>query len=343
MRPFDRIRALERFGYSESEAAFLCLAALHGGYFVRRQYAEFLHRQDGGTVTQLIEKALDRDHAHASTYGRKMQVYHLSARPFYAALGQVDNRNRRRRQLPTIKNKIMGLDFVLAHRDYSYLTTEQEKLAYFNKTLQIPLSNLPAKLYHGAQKKAATARYFVDKFPMFRSDAAIPGSALVVTFCFVDEGQSTLSHFETFLEQYCRLFASLPEFRLVYIAATETLFEAARKTFERFVRSWQATKSGVPVDADVTRIREHFEARRLYEAKRFAEFDREKLIRLRNELAEFSGKENDALYELWKTAGERALLEKLSPNSPTCPRMCGTFSSYLLQHHYDFLETLTAF
>jgi hypothetical protein len=343
MTVFDRVRALERFGYTEPEASFLCLAALHGGYFVRRQYAEFLRRQDGGTVTQLIEKTLDREHAYASTYTHKMQVYHLSARPLYAALGQVDNRNRRRRQLATIKNKIMGLDFVVAHRDYSYLATEQEKLAYFVGTLQIPVSNLPAKLYLGAKGAATTARYFVDKYPMFLSEVSAAGSPPVVTFCFVDEGQTTLSHFETFLAHYRPLFASLPEFGLTYVAATDTLFMAAQRTFERFAGSRQTGKNGAVSDPDVRRLQEHFEARRLYEAKRFAEFDREKLIRLRNELAEFSGKENDALYDLWKTARDGVFLQKASPKSPTHTRLCGTFSTYLLEHRYDFLGTLTAF
>jgi len=30
-----RHEALQRFGYTEREARFLCLAALHGGYFLR--------------------------------------------------------------------------------------------------------------------------------------------------------------------------------------------------------------------------------------------------------------------------------------------------------------------
>ena len=331
MAAFDRVLAIGRFGYRDSEAGFLCMAALHGGYFLRRQYGEYLRQQDGGTVTQLIEKLLDQNHAHASTYGHKIQVYHLSARPFYAALGQADNRNRRRRQLPTIKNKIMGLDFVLAHPGHPYLATEQEeKLEHFTGTLQIPFSNLPTKLYHGAKSEGATARYFVDKYPMFLSDASVPGTAPVVTFCFVDEGQATLSHFETFLAQYRPLFASLSEFRLIYIAATEFPFKAAQKTFERFLGPGHASKDGVIVDPEVRRLREHFEARRLYEAKRFAEFDREKLIRLRNDLTEFSGKENYALYELWKTAGDAAFVEKLSSKGPAPTRMCGTFSTYLL-------------
>src|SRR5260370_39484030 len=302
MTTFDRVRALTRFGYSEQEAGFLSLAALHGGYFLRRQSTEFLGQQDGGHVTVVIETALDRKHAHASTYGHKIQVYHLSARPFYAALGQVDNRNRRRRQLPTIKNKIMGLDFVLAHREFSYLATEQEKLAFFTGTLQIPASNLPFKLYHGAQSGAATARYFVDKYPMFLSEEPVLGRAPVVTFCFVDEGQATLSHFETFLAEYRPLVASLSEFSLIYVAATVALFKAAQKTFDRFVGAGHAGKNGTVFDPALRRLQEHFEARRLYEAKRFAEFDRVKLIRLRNELPEFSGKEMNALYELSKTA-----------------------------------------
>ncbi len=38
MSSAERIAALKGLGYTEREAAFLCLAALHGGYFLRRQY-----------------------------------------------------------------------------------------------------------------------------------------------------------------------------------------------------------------------------------------------------------------------------------------------------------------
>ena len=38
----ERIARLEELGYTEREAAFLVLAALHSGYFLRRQYQEFL-------------------------------------------------------------------------------------------------------------------------------------------------------------------------------------------------------------------------------------------------------------------------------------------------------------
>src|SRR5437773_7434871 len=43
----DRIAALERFGYDYDEAYFLVIAALHSGYFVRRQFLGFVKRTNG--------------------------------------------------------------------------------------------------------------------------------------------------------------------------------------------------------------------------------------------------------------------------------------------------------
>src|SRR5437899_2634403 len=93
MTDSNRLRALTRFGYTEREAEFLSRAALHSGYFLRRQYGQFLGQENSGTIAQLIEKILEREHSEVITYQQKTHIYHLCARPFYAALGQSDNRN----------------------------------------------------------------------------------------------------------------------------------------------------------------------------------------------------------------------------------------------------------
>src|SRR5690242_10717877 len=95
--------ALQRFGYTQLEAAFLRLAALHSGYFLRRQYAQFLGGKNNGNVTQLVQRALANAHVKTSTWRQNTQLYHLCTRSFYAALGQGDNRNRRPRALLAIK------------------------------------------------------------------------------------------------------------------------------------------------------------------------------------------------------------------------------------------------
>jgi hypothetical protein len=75
----DRQKTLQPLGYSEREAQFLCSAALHGGYFLRRQYEAFLGHGRGGAASQLIEKTLAAGHARAYTYRYNTNVYHLYA------------------------------------------------------------------------------------------------------------------------------------------------------------------------------------------------------------------------------------------------------------------------
>src|SRR5258706_3163125 len=103
----ERIQALRRFGYIEREAHFLCLGALHGGYFVRRQYCQFLQQSAGGNAAALIEKALSAGHITVSSYASNTHLYHLGARPFYTPPGQEDNPNPPPRQPSTIRHKIM--------------------------------------------------------------------------------------------------------------------------------------------------------------------------------------------------------------------------------------------
>ena len=336
----ERRAALERFGYSEREAEFLCLAGLHGGYFLRRQYACFLGTSDGGNVTQLIEKALNLGHAEAATYKSNVHIYHLAARPFYAAIGQEDNRNRRRKEAITIKTKLMGLDFVLAHPDKEYLTTEQEKVAFFNERFSVEPHELPVKHYAG--RGEITERYFVEKYPIFWLPSPEPASPPVVSFCFVDPGLAGVVGFETFLSQYGSLFSNLHDFEVIYVAAKEVLFPEARTAFQRFSdRCWTSAKS-LDLSADLPKILEYFEARRLFEAKEFASFDRAKLIRFRDQQVAYGSRKIEALYKRWKTGGSLNGLGNLEPKRGLQPGNVGHFSTYLLDYSYDLFGSLTS-
>jgi hypothetical protein len=138
----ERIEALQEFGYNERESAFLVLAALHSGYFVRRQYNQFVNCGHGTTAIQLVQRTSANRHSRMAVFPRNTGVYHLCSRPFYQALGDPNNRNRRRRSLPAIKVKLMALDFVLAHPDLDYLATEREKVEHFSDYRSISLEQL---------------------------------------------------------------------------------------------------------------------------------------------------------------------------------------------------------
>jgi hypothetical protein len=343
----ERIQALQRLGYGVKEAAFLCLAALHGGYFLRRQYGQFLSRLPGGSAAALIAKVLDNGHARGTTYATNTHIYHLGTRPFYAALGQEDNRNRRLRQPATIKNKLMGLDFVLALPDRRYLATEQEKVDYFTGDLRLDPLLLPAKRYAnsggvGACDGESCQRYFVEKFPMFLSPSPQAATPPVVGFVYVDEGQAGLSGFWTFLQNYASLWANVRQFQVIYVAANDIHFEAAAGAFGRFLGQTLHVET-VPSDPLIGRMLEHFEARRLHENRDWASFDRAKLIRFRDGGRQFSGEKFEALYRQWKAGGAAAVKAILSPQTALAAPAQGTFLSYRLEHNYDLFGNGTTY
>lgn len=62
MNAQEQTAALQEFGYTPREAAFLALAALHSGYFLRRQFCP----KRGKLADVLCRKVLARDHARTT-------------------------------------------------------------------------------------------------------------------------------------------------------------------------------------------------------------------------------------------------------------------------------------
>lgn len=330
----ERVQRLERFGYSSREAAFLCLAALHGGYFLRRQYGRFLDRALGGNVASLIEKAVRHEHVQATTFAGQTQVYHLCARPVYAALGQKDNRNRRLRCARVIRAKLMGLDFVLANQEHVFLATEIEKTHYFTRILGIESDTLPSKRY--VSQGRATTRFFVEKYPIFVSGNVPDGAQAAVSFCYVDEGAASVAGFATFLQQYTPLLAQIPDVHVVYVGSRNDQARSARTAFER----WQERvlqQNACRGDFCNGRLLAYFRSRREYEKADWSSFDRARLIQFRNDAREFSGGRYETLYRLWHEQGEAAIHAALNAAASPPRNVKATFSMHVLEHDYDFL------
>lgn len=330
----ERIEVLEGLGYTPREAAFLCLAALHGGYFLRRQYCCFLGKAVGGTAAALVEKLLRNGHATAAVGCQNTKVYHLGSRPFYAALGQEDNRNRRHRPPVAIRNKLMGLDYVLDRPEREYLATEQEKVDYFTQELGVPLTELPTKEFRSPTAPLATPHYFVDKYPI-----AFPSEVSPVSFCFIDEGIASASRFESHLKRYALLFARLSRFELAYVAASEAPFGVASRCFEAFFGPRGRVGAGGLSPSDADRLVSHFRDRGEYEAGRLQSFDRSRLLRFRDNRREFSGLAFDRLYEIWKAGGEDAIRQSLTAHRPSSKPPSAQFLTHVLRHNYDVFGT----
>lgn len=246
----DRVEVLTKSAYTQRQAEFLVHAALHGGYFMRRQYNRFAGTTSGGVTNRLLDKLRSRSEITVALRIGDVHIYHLSSRPFYAKLGEEHNRNRRAKQPRIIKQRLMILDFVLDHPEWHFLPTEQEKVEYF---AGLPV---PETVYRSRRGAPPTTRYFVDKNPVFLVEQnGKPG------FAFVDEGMVTTDGFETWLKQYRPLFHSLPGFSVVYVASTAAHFGTAARRFRNVMASFP--------DLDLDVLLQYFEDRDLADRKVF--------------------------------------------------------------------------
>jgi hypothetical protein len=328
-------QALARFGYSPAEADFLRLAALHGGYFLRRQAAEFLGRKDSGVTSQLIQRALDQGHATSSAYGQTL-LYHLGSRPFYEALGEGDNRNRRLHELAQIKQRVMTLDFVLAHKGVTFLASERERLAFFDG-LGTPRNALPQRSFTSRASGRSTTRYFVDKDPIFVLGAGTPDAVKMPSFVFVDEGLVTLSRFRRFLDSHRRLFEALGAFALVYVAGSGRHFASAEALFERVIFAKTPTSERLDVRPS-ERLVAYFELRKRFEERQFATFSREELLRLRDAKHAFSGPNIEREYQAWRASSDPDCGGETTTESAKTTPASATFSTELLNHDYALFD-----
>ncbi len=285
------IAAIRDLGYTEDEARFLYIVATHSGYFVPRQFLALTGSKWGYRTDQLAKKLESRGHASWREYEGAGGVYHLFAKRLYADIGKADLRNRRRHSVEFIMTRLVLLDFVIANREYHYLETEQQKVAYFCDTLGLAKKSLPAKAYEGTRGVAPTLRYFVDKYPLFlNSSSSCPSP--VATFSFVDPGLASIKAFSTHLGAYAPLFRELAEFRFLYIATSAVNFTAAKSCFlKRFAPATSHNNSD--------EILRYFRLRKAWEQQKYGLFSNSDIEWLNDATRRFATKQIESLYTVW--------------------------------------------
>ena len=66
--PADQIERIKELGYTESEARFLYIVAVHSGYFTLRQFLAFTQARRGKRSSVFAQKLLKRGHAALRDY-----------------------------------------------------------------------------------------------------------------------------------------------------------------------------------------------------------------------------------------------------------------------------------
>lgn len=297
----QNIAAIASLGYTQEEARFLYLVAIHSGYFVPRQFLTSSGAKWGKRSNNFAAKLESRGHATWREYDRTGGVYHLVSKTIYRRIGNENLRNRRRHSVEFIRTRLLLLDFVLLNPSHHYLETEPDKLRLFCEELGIPRSALPAKSYEGSPGTEPTLRYFVDKFPLFvdRSDSSHPP---VVTFSYIDPGQASLAGFANHIHAYLPLFRQLGDFSFLYLANSPVHTVHAEECFSSLVRA--------PLEADISsEVLRYFRSRNAWELKKYGSLSTNDVEWLKEATNRFHGEPFDGWYRSWNSGvlGERAL------------------------------------
>jgi hypothetical protein len=228
--PPEQVERIKELGYTEAEARFLYIVALHSGYFTLSQFRAFTKTAYGKRPTTFAQKVIKQGHASVRDYMRRGSIFHLFSRTLYGQIDKDNLRNRKRHSFDFMRARLVLLDFILANQDLNYFETEEDKVRFFCDELGILKDALPAKVYESGLDGKPTLRYFVDKFPLFLAPP-FSGAPPVVTFSYVDSGFATSSHFVAHLAAYNALFRELKTFRFLYMRREGSLFSKGRGTF----------------------------------------------------------------------------------------------------------------
>lgn len=286
--------ALRHFGYTEEEARFLYLVATHSGYFTCQQFLQFVGTKPGKRSVVFARKVVENKHASAKEYLRHGRVYHLFSRNLYESIGRENVRFRQIHSTEYVRTRLIALDFILGHQDFTYLDSEEQKVSLFCDQLGIDKKILPHKRYSGAIKDNFTDRYFMDKFPMYyKPDFSL---SPVVTFSFIDPGFESMDSFRTYLHAYLNLFTKLHIVNLRFIATRDTNFERAKKVFyETFQRLWNPDGT--------SGLLHYFRTRRTWDEKNYSKLSDHDIAFINEGKGRFGSPELENLYRRW-CAGE---------------------------------------
>jgi hypothetical protein len=215
---YDTIDALKLWGYTEREAAFLYAVAIHSGYFLRRQFCEFVDRQRGSISTHFLRKATGHGLIRAMDVDGRHFVYHLCGKSLYRMLDEPDSQHRRVKSGGEVLRRLILLDYVLRHlATDQFLETEETKRRYLSQS--------------GADGDAIAGAFsFGEPVPI---SVQHDGQSSTMRFVFIDEGQRSLSKFERFLTAYKNLFLALSQSEVVYVSRRPQNFRETARLFDR--------------------------------------------------------------------------------------------------------------
>lgn len=225
MAQYDPVPELQKFGYTEREAAFLYLVGMHSGYFLRRQFLVFVQRDDGAMVQRFLAKSTQLRHVVAIEYAAGRHIYHLKSRIVYRVLAKENSQLRREKADREIKSRLMQLDYVLDHFGIQFLDSDRSKTELAQRSVRgrsdFLSENRPGNNRH---------RPFFGPFPIAVRQHPVTMDSLI-SLAFVDDGLRSVSAFMRWLAKVEPVLATVRHAEVVYVADNRRNFDQAEHEF----------------------------------------------------------------------------------------------------------------
>lgn len=312
---------------TERQRRFLDLVLRVSGVFVGRQYAAFAGITHGQKVHDFLRRLESNAWVRPMPLGARgrVRLYHVHFKTLYRAVGDPDNRFRRRPTVEQAIDRLLVLDGVIADPSVTWLATEREKRAHFAAVSGLDLrDDAYPRLIFGTPPQQTT-RYFPDKLPIGHAEY---GRRHVFLYPML---RPDLVHFSLFLLRHQQLLIGLSCWtvrvllprplahlvRSVDWAASQALATPLRPDHaHELLWYFEATAGGrTPGHPDASRFRD---ARRLFQGPRFI-----------------------ALRRLWQAQGVLPVLYTASHVlRDQMERQWGLVECVVMPHDYDYLRIL---
>src|SRR5580704_12540908 len=292
----ERVNAVAAFGFTERQARFLVRVLVHAGVFLERQYCTFAGVVHGQKSHDFLARLVGRGYATVITPGalHRGRLFHVQYKPLYEAIGEPNNRHRKPASLGRLVERLMILDAVLADTRFTWLGTEQDKLAYFILGLlktRLQKQEYPHLVFGEGDNH--TVRYFPDMLPIGVEGNG--GSRHVFLYLVA---RDVPADFRMFLHRHAELLRAMPEWTIRLLIPRR--FRKAAALYRYAVRDEFAT----PLEpSEVQELEWFFRARQGAADRPAPPADLDVATAHRK----FSGARFRALHRTWQREGNPAL------------------------------------
>lgn len=309
----ERIQAVSDFGFTVRQARFMVTVMLNGGVCVPRQYARSAGTAYGQNVNVFFDKLVKKGFAgRCFCVHNRAAVYQLGFQPLYRAIGEPDSPNRKPIAAARVVERLMLLDAVISQPDLAWLSTAQDKVAFFTVAASsCPPEGLPHK---------------TNAFPIGVERTGRPVFLFVVNAWDADD-------LRAFVQRHAELLRALAGWTVRLVLPPN--FAAVKTRFEGVVRAELASPMSPRTFGE---LRWYFEERRGQTVRERTEADR-----FRRAERAFAGLRWRLLYRRWLTAGDSVLEVATSPAiREALARGDGVIESEVLPHSYRHLSPLAS-